>query len=241
MKSRSATPLRTLALGAFAASLLAAKPVHAADPERPVRPSRTAGIDVSHHQGRINWSAVRRDGIHFAFIKATEGGDWKDPAFERNWARAREAGVLRGAYHYYRPQTQSGTQARHFLRSVSLGKNDLPPVLDIEATDGVSNDVLRRGVRNWLRIVEEETGKRPIIYVSRRFSSRLGSSFGDYTLWIADYREAPSVPSGWNRWHFWQHTERARVDGIAPRVDRNWFRGTRDDLLGFIAGHGRRS
>ena len=235
MKSRSPLPLRRLVSGAFAVLALAAGTVLRADP-----PARVPGIDVSHHQRRINWRAVKRDGVQFAFIKATEGGDWTDPHFQRNWANAREAGVIRGAYHYYRPQTHSAVQARHFLRRVNLGKSDLPPVLDVEATDGVSNETLRRGVRNWLRIVEEETGKRPILYVSRRFAPRLNGDFGDYSLWIADYRGVgPSVPGGWRRWTFWQHSERGRVDGIAPRVDRNWFRGTRADLLGFIERRGR--
>jgi lysozyme len=225
----------TLSLGALAAALLSAGTALRAD-----APARTPGIDVSHHQGPIDWRAVRRGGVHFAFIKATEGGDWTDPAFARNWRRAREAGVLRGAYHYYRPQTHSAVQARHFLRTVRLAPGDLPPVLDVEVTDGVSDATLRRGVRNWLRIVEAETGKRPILYVSRRFSARLGSGFGDYTLWIADYRGgSPYVPGGWRRWHFWQHSERGRVQGIAPRVDRNWFRGTRAELSRFVERHGR--
>jgi lysozyme len=224
------TSLRRLMLGALSAAAIGgATPAQADD-----KPRRTPGIDVSHHQGPIDWRAVRRDGIRFAFIKATEGGDWTDPAFAGNWRRAREAGVMRGAYHYYRPQTHSSVQARHFLRRVRLAKNDLPAVLDVEATDGVSSATLRRGVRNWLRIVEAETGKRPIIYVSPRFAPHLAAQFGDYPLWIADYRgNRPAVPRGWRRWTFWQHSERGRVKGIRPWVDRNWFRGTPAELRRF--------
>jgi lysozyme len=221
-------PLRRLVPGALALLVLAGTAVRADAPRR------VRGIDVSHHQGRINWTAVKGDGIRFVFIKATEGGDWTDPHFRRNWNNAREAGLLRGAYHYYRPQTHSAVQARHFLRRVEIGANDLPPVLDVEATDGVADATIRRGMRNWLRMVEEETGKRPIIYVSRRFAPRLAADFGDYPLWIADYRsDGPAVPRGWGRWTFWQHSERGRVKGIRAPVDRNWFRGTLEELRGF--------
>ena len=227
MKSRSPLSLRRIVPGALAALVLATG-VHADAPRR------VPGIDVSHHQGTINWTAVKRAGIRFAFIKATEGGDWTDPAFAGNWRRAREAGVMRGAYHYYRPQTHSGVQARHFLRRVEVGENDLPPVLDVEATDGVSSATLRRGVRNWLHLVEAETGKRPIIYVTRRFAPHLAAEFGDYPLWLADYRSSgPSVPRGWRRWTFWQHSETGRVSGIRAPVDRNWFRGTLEELRQF--------
>jgi lysozyme len=228
MKFSTLPSLRRLVPGAFALLVLGGSALQADTPRR------VRGIDVSHHQGRINWTAVKRDGIRFVFIKATEGGDWTDPQFQRNWTSARQAGILRGAYHYYRPQTHSAVQARHFLRRVKVGPNDLPPVLDVEATDGVSNATLRRGVRNWLRIVEAETGKRPIIYVSRRFAPRLAAEFGDYPLWIADYRgTGPAVPRGWRRWTFWQHSERGRVSGIRTPVDRNWFRGTLEELRRF--------
>jgi lysozyme len=229
MKFRTPLPLRRIVPGALAVLALAGGTVVHAD-----APRRVPGIDVSHHQGTVNWTAVRRAGIRFAFIKATEGGDWTDPAFAGNWRRAREAGVMRGAYHYYRPQTHSAVQARHFLRRVKVSENDLPPVLDVEATDGVSNATLRRGVRNWLRIVEAETGKRPIIYVSRRFAPRLAAEFSGYPLWIADYRgSGPAVPRGWRRWTFWQYSERGRVSGIRTPVDRNWFRGTMEELRRF--------
>lgn len=221
-------PLRRAASAACALLVLSGTALHADSPQR------VRGIDVSHHQGPIDWTAVKRDGIRFVFIKATEGGDWTDPRFQRNWTSARQAGLLRGAYHYYRPQTHSAVQARHFLRHVKIASDDLPAVLDVEATDGVSSATLRRGVRNWLRIVEAETGKRPIVYVSRRSAPHLAAEFGNYPLWIADYRgNGPAVPPGWRRWTFWQHSERGRVSGIRAPVDRNWFRGSFEELRRF--------
>lgn len=206
-------------------------------------PSRRTvrGVDVSHWQGEIRWSAVRRDGIDFAFIKATEGGDHVDPRFARNWRAARQAGVARGAYHFYRPETPAADQARNFLRTVRLREDDLPPVLDVELTGGISRQRLRRGIETWLETVERETGKRPIVYISPRVAERLNGRLGRHALWIAHYRPSrPPVPHNWTRWTFWQYTSRGRVDGIARSVDLNRFRGTRAQLEAFIETQGRR-
>lgn len=200
------------------------------------------GIDVSRYQGRIDWRDVEDDGVAFAFIKATEGLELVDPMFARNWREARKAGVVRGAYHFFRPNLSPERQARHFLRTVRLTDSDLPPVLDVEVTGGVSTATLRRRVRTWLRIVERETGKRPIVYTNARFGSqRLASGFGRHALWVAHYRpRIPLIPRGWTRWTFWQYSERGRVDGVPSRVDMNRFRGTRADLRRFVQADGHR-
>lgn len=204
-------------------------------------PATVRGVDVSHWQGEVRWREVRRDGIDFAFIKATEGGDHVDPRFARNWRAAGQAGVRRGAYHFYRPETSAGLQARHFLRTVRLGEDDLPPVLDVELTGGASAERLRRGIRTWLETVERETGKRPIVYISPRVAARLNGRLGRHALWIAHYRpSSPPIPHNWTRWTFWQYSSRGRVDGIRGRVDLNRYRGTRAQLDGFIATQGRR-
>ena len=195
------------------------------------------GIDVSHWQGAIDWDGVAGDGVEFAFIKATEGGDYTDPRFAANWAGARQAGVVRGAYHFFRPQTDAMAQAAHFLRTVPLAPGDLPPVLDVEVTDGRSLDVVAAGVRTWLQEVERATGRRPIIYTRASFwTAQMGGGYGGYPLWVAHYGVAsPNIPSGWSGWTFWQHSDAGRVDGIAGDVDLNWFNGDRDALEAFIA------
>jgi len=181
-----------LAAVAFAAMLTARPALSAEEAPRGVR-----GVDVSRYQGTINWSAVKNDGVHFAFIKATEGGDLTDPTFARNWRNSKRAGVIRGAYHFYRPGTDPARQARHFLRTVRLSAGDLPPVLDVEVHGGIGSTRLQRGVRTWLRIVEEETGKRPIVYTNPGFARRLaGGDFRRHALWIAHYRStSPRVRS----------------------------------------------
>jgi lysozyme len=192
---------------------------------------RLPGIDVSHWQGAVDWRRVADDGIVFAFIKATEGGDYTDPRFAANWAGAARAGVARGAYHFYRPQTDAAAQAQHFLRTVQLGAGDLPPVLDVEVTDGRSAAEIAAGVRTWLETVERATGRRPILYTRAGFWNQVGGGLGAYPLWVAHYGVAePAIPGDWDRWTFWQHSDAGRVDGVSGDVDLNWFAGGRDDL-----------
>jgi lysozyme len=197
-----------------------------------LRPAR--GIDVSHYQGRIDWRAVSGDGIGFAYMKATEGATFVDHAFARNWSGAGEAGIVRGAYHRFRAGRDALAQANHFLSVVSLRDGDLPPVLDVESTDGVSDARLIRGVRAWLAEVERRTGKRPIVYTKPGFRrAHLGSALDDYPLWIAEYGvDSPSVA----RWHLWQHSERGRVAGIAHEVDLDRFNGSHAELRELAAG-----
>ena len=196
------------------------------------------GIDVSHWQGSIDWAAVRGSGVDFAFIKATEGGTYTDPRFARNWAAAADAGVMRGAYHYFRPNVDPVTQAENFLRAARIGPNDLPAVLDVETSDGVAGDALLRAVRTWLETVERATGKRPIVYTYPDFWNRYASGpVGPYPLWIANYgRDQPLVPIGWTDWTFWQYTSTGRVPGIVGDVDQNRFNGGRAQLAALVAG-----
>ncbi|MBV9110138.1 MAG: glycoside hydrolase [Gemmatimonadetes bacterium] len=204
--------------------------------QAPVRASRGStdeaasarGIDVSHYQGRIDWTAVEGDGVGFAFVKATEGTSFVDPAFRRNWDALGETRILRGAYHRFRPGRDAVAQAEHFLAVARIGEGALPPVLDVEATDGVSDARLVRGVRAWLAAVEQRTGVRPVVYTKPGFRrAHLGNALDDYPLWIAEYGvDSPSHP----RWTFWQHSERGRVAGIAKPVDLDRFNGSHAEL-----------
>jgi lysozyme len=218
-------------LSAPAASVASASParaaastsVAAADDRLPAR-----GVDVSHYQGHVDWSAVEEAGVGFAFLKATEGATYTDPTFRRHWAALGETRILRGAYHRFKPTRDAAAQAEHFLAVVSVREGDLPPVLDVEATDGVSDARLIRSVRTWLSVVERRTGVRPIVYTKPGFRrAHLGTALDDYPLWIAEY--GVSEPSH-ARWTFWQHSERGRVPGIEKIVDLDRFNGSHADL-----------
>jgi GH25 family lysozyme M1 (1,4-beta-N-acetylmuramidase) len=196
------------------------------------------GIDVSHWQGSIAWSQVENAGVQFAFMKATEGTGYTDTMLAKNWAATKQVGIYRGAYHFARPSVGSApAQARYFVSKVGSFKEAgvLPPVLDLEATGGLSPSQLRTWVSTWLTTVEDLTGRTPILYFSPSFwEVNLGNStaFSRYPLWVAHYTSAsaPRVPGGWSTWTFWQRTSSGRVSGIAGNVDMNRFNGSSAQL-----------
>ena len=188
------------------------------------------GIDVSKHQGYIHWPAVKgmrveNIKIGFSFIKATEGLGNVDKQFRRNWAKARENDMPRGAYHFFIATKSGKAQAKNFISTVKLQPGDLPPVLDIENLYGSSPDKMRREVKDWLKMVEDHYGVKPILYTYVTFyTNYLKSEFDDYPLWIAHYLEK-NRPRINRPWILWQHSERGRVNGIRSRVDFNVFNG----------------
>jgi lysozyme len=192
-----------------------------------------AGIDVSDHQGSVDWNAVKQAGKSFAFIKATDGITWTDPDFATNWSGAKAAGLLRGAYHFYETNDDPTAQAENFLNAVQLEAGDLPPVVDIEKLhSGGSVSQVVKDLQTWLDVVEKATGRMPIIYTDRSFWSSLGTSaFGLYPLWIAEYGvQSPSLPAGWANWTFWQFSESGTVTGVSGSVDLDVFNGSLAEL-----------
>lgn len=196
------------------------------------------GIDVSRHQRDINWEAVSRMKhddveISFAFIKASEGRTVVDQYFKSNWKEAKAAGLLRGAYHFYRPHLTAEEQASLFFRMVpKLEKGDLPPVLDIEVRGSCPPARLKRNLKKWLVLTEKKYGMTPIIYTNYGFYKHylMGKEFKKYPLWIAHYKTS-DLNVKLNNWHFWQHSDRGRVDGIRGTVDFNVFKGNQEDIL----------
>lgn len=189
------------------------------------------GIDISHHQGIIDWQEVTHPDINqklsFAFIRATVGMA-KDHRFQENWKAALDHGFSRGAYHYYWSDVNSTKQANHFIQHVSLEKGDLPPVLDIEDISNVQNKKsLRKGLKNWIQIIEAHYGVKPIVYSGEAFYRdvlKTDAFFNEYPrVWIANYNgvAAPRI-----LWNFWQYTDRMPVEGIETLVDANVFRGS---------------
>ena len=188
------------------------------------------GIDVSKYQEVIDWDNVKAmnvEGIQirFAFIKATEGNGNRDRYFKRNWKNSRDAGLPRGAYHFFIATKSGKTQAENFIKSVELQPGDLPPVLDVEQTYGVPVKKLRQRVKEFLDAVENYYGVRPIIYTNVDFYDQvLKDEFDEYPLWVAHYlqKERPRIV---RNWHFWQYSEEGHVNGIYYKVDFNAFNG----------------
>lgn len=193
------------------------------------------GIDISHYQGRVNWEQLAGNKeaefpLRFVFMKATEGGDHGDDAFAQNFDEARKHGFIRGAYHYFIPQTDVGKQADFFIRTVKLEAGDLPPVLDVETTGKRSPQELKASVKTWLDRVEAHYGVKPILYTSYKFKMRYlsDSIFNAYPYWIAHYYVDSVRYEG--KWHFWQHTDVGTVPGIEKKVDLNVFNGALEEL-----------
>lgn len=188
------------------------------------------GIDVSRYQSSVSWQAVKEMRVKniqlgFAFIKATEGTSLVDPYFKQNWRKAKAAGVVRGAYHFFNPKKDSRAQAQLFLKHVKLESGDLPPVLDIERGWNLSVAQVQAEVKKWLDAMEQAYGVKPIIYTYVTFYERyLKGRFDDYPLWIAHYYQ-PGTPRISRPWHFWQHSEEGHVNGIRSKVDFNVFNG----------------
>ena len=188
------------------------------------------GIDVSYYQGKIDWQKVKamqedEVKVSFAFIKATEGLLLVDPYFQRNWREAPKAGIKVGAYHFFRPQRDGVWQANFFLQTVNFEKGDLPPVVDIEGLDGVSPEKMRKELNSFIIRIETKTKVKPIIYSGLKFyKDHLMGYYDDYIFWVAHYHQ-PKLKLANSTWKFWQHSDKARINGINHVVDFNAFNG----------------
>ena len=195
---------------------------------------KVVGINVSEFQGKVDWDEVEildeKYPVQFVFIRATAGNDRVDGQFKRNWDGAKENKIIRGAYHYYRPNENSIEQANLFIKTVKLQKGDLPPVLDIEKLPkNQSLDSLKKGLKRWLTKVEKHYQVRPIIYSGERYySDFLKEEFGEYLFWIANYNFYREKIE--DDWLFWQFTEKASLPGIKHRVDVNIYNGDIEQL-----------
>ena len=201
------------------------------------------GIDISHHQGKINWQELKDHGmidkfpVRFVMIKATEGATRVDPNFEDNFYQAREYGFTRGAYHFYSVHSSAKPQATFFIRKVKLENGDLPPVLDVEhKPKNQTDEEFKQSVLEWLDIVEQHYGVKPIIYTYYKFKTRYLNDpiFDDYPYWIAHYYVDSVEYQG--KWKFWQHTDVGRLPGIKGNVDFNIYNGSMYDLRKMTIG-----
>lgn len=198
----------------------------------PPDPGPIAGIDVSEwQQGPIDWQAVKESGVEFVIIKATESSTRVDPCFTTNWEGAKAAGLLVSAYHVVQPHRSAATQAKHFLDTMADRQPDFPFALDVELP-GVGN--IGAIVEEIALVVEASDGRKPLMYTAKFFwGANVGWAPGwhKYPLWVADYdASSPAMPTGWDTYSFWQHSNSGKVPGISTNVDLNIFVGGLQDL-----------
>ncbi len=204
------------------------------------------GIDISRFQPPVDWVTARANGVNFAFIKATEGGDLLDPMFKSHWRGAGKAGVKRGAYHFFYHCRPAAEQARWFIRNVPRTPGALPPVLDLEWTPTSPTCTIRRDgatiraeAKIFLDILERHYGQRPLIYTTVDF-------FDDTELWRLNgvefwLRSVADHPQGvydGTAWSFWQYTSTGLIPGVQGRVDINVFAGSKSAWASWLGARG---
>ncbi len=200
------------------------------------------GIDVSRYQGDIDWFRAAGAGVRFAFIKATEGGDVADPQFAAHWRGAAQAGIPRGAYHFYYFCRTGAEQAAWFIRNAPREAGALPPVLDIEWTRSrncpgrPAPEIVRAEAADFLAIVAQHYGRRPVIYTTVDFWEQnemwrlTGSDF-----WLRSVAGHPRDVYDGHHWTFWQYTGTGLVPGVRGEVDINAFAGDQGQWAAWLA------
>ncbi|MDB4927569.1 MAG: hypothetical protein JWM10_53 [Myxococcaceae bacterium] len=203
------------------------------------------GVDVSIYQGsRIDWNAVHASGREFAITRIGDGLGG-DSTFAINWPAIRAAGMIRGAYQFYRPNRDANAQADIVCNAVGrLGPGDLPVMLDVEADNGVSPAGIRASINTWIDRVRACTGKTPMIYTAGWFWNPhvASADYGGYPLVVAAYGpRCPDLPLGWGDWTIYQYSDGEErytpgvgvVPGIGQSCDRDRFNGSLADLRRF--------
>lgn len=201
------------------------------------------GVDVSRWQGNIDWPRLRSQGANFAYIKATDGGDHLDPMFRTNWNRAKEAGVKRGAYHFFYWCRVASEQADWFIRNVPRDPDALPPVIDVEYNGEsscrfkLSPEKAREKMQVFMDRLEQHYGKRPVIYTAPDFyKDNLRGHFLDYPFWLRSVAAHPSKVYPGRKWVFWQYSGSGLSQGVNGKIDLNVFYGSVNDWQNWVSG-----
>lgn len=201
--------------------------------EYPVR-----GIDVSWHQGSIDWKAIPRAEVQFVYIKATEGGDFQDDYFTNYWKNSAEAGLRRGAYHFFTLKTGGLEQAANFKAVVPKDPQALPPAIDLEfegnSAARPAPAVFQRELEIFIREVRGWYGREPVLYTDAEFRDHYLRDFPIRRLWIRSVITAPRKKQ--EPWVFWQYSGKGSTPGIKGFVDQNVFNGSMETFEAFLRG-----
>ncbi|MEU5889735.1 lysozyme [Streptomyces sp. NPDC047461] len=207
------------------------------------------GHDVSSHQKNVDWQKARSKGARFVYVKATESHTYRNPYFDQQYNGARDAGLIRGAYHFALPDKSSGrTQAAHFVRNGGAWSADgwtLPPALDIEYNPydskhkcyGLKKTRMVSWIKSFSNEVKRLTGRRPVIYTTAHWwntcTGGSGAFASNHALWVARYNaaDAGALPTGWGYWTIWQYDNGGSLPG-----DQNLFNGSLAQLKKFARG-----
>lgn len=180
------------------------------------------GIDLSHHNGVVDWSRLSTAKASFVYLKATEGTGHVDRRFQENWLAALRHGWQVGAYHFYLLCQDGKLQADNFIRQVEVRADALPPAVDLEHAQNCKPRTDRAetlsGLRTFLSALEGEYGRVPVIYTTPRFHAEwlAGEGFDHYPLWVRSLDGPPDLP-----YAIWQYSMQGRLPGVSGPVDLN--------------------
>ncbi|SDL10245.1 lysozyme [Nocardioides sp. YR527] len=188
------------------------------------------GIDVSHHNGTVDWPRVAEQDIDFAWIKATEGSAHVDTRFAANWAEARRAGLATGAYHFMSFESPGADQAHNMIATVPRVAGTLAPVVDLEPYGSFKGNLppateVRTILDPLLAKLEAHYGIAPVIYTTpSAYRAYLVDAYPDNPIWFRSVAWPPRVPDG-RSWTIWQYSNRDRLKGVGSEdeayVDMN--------------------
>jgi lysozyme len=194
------------------------------------------GIDISHYQGKINWSKINKSKIKFVIIKSTEGKNNKDKQFKRNWSESRKRNFIVGAYHRFTLKSSGKSQAKNFISMVPKSSNSMPPLIDIENIN-ISKVKDKTIFIKELKILENELykhyGKKPIFYLNEyNYYDYIINNFNN-NIWIYDHSNTSPVTLNYKK-GIWQYTTKGRCSGINGYIDMNYFNGNLSEFKEFI-------
>lgn len=214
------------------------------DPAFASRPATgVAGMDVSDHQPDVDWGKAWADGARFAYVKATEGTNYRSEKFAQQYDGSRATGMIRGAYHVALPDRSTGAaQAQYFVDNGggwTPGSRTLPGILDIEHNPygepcyGMNPSQMSRWLADFSDTYRQRTGRFPGIYTTTNWWNQCTGSNPDFggnnPLWTARYAPDPGpLPAGWKYHTFWQFGDSGTFPG-----DQNSFNGSPDQLTRF--------
>ena len=188
------------------------------------------GVDLSAHNGDVDFNALRASGISFVMLKASEGATHQDKRFVENVRNARKAGLKVGAYHFFRFDVPGHMQALNFLNAVRGRQLDLPIAVDVETWRNSTNIDRKEVVESLTEMVDylESRGYRVMLYTNKEGSVAYvsGSRLQELPLWICSFTDPPVADT--IQWQLWQHSHRGKVDGVIGAVDLNTFNGGRN-------------
>ncbi len=178
------------------------------------------GIDISAHNGEIDFERVARDGVQFAFIKISEGATWRDSKFEENYHKATSAGIKVGVYHFFRFDVEGWRQSVNLLRALGHRHLDLPVAIDIEEWGNPENYSTKEVIENVKSLIDliRRSGREAIIYTNKKgYSKFIRNHFDDTMLWICSFTD-PAMAED-SRWTIWQYSHKGKIDGIDGDTD----------------------